>query len=174
MNLKFKDFLADIDLIRNAIDKAIIELFNSHTIDTIFVNDDAGLLVSNNEGAFIVNNISKETIDGVSVIYLFCGVGITICLNDCSTDDMNAVYEHLYYSLGNLEVYESEPVMTYKYNVRDKEAGNVIDTFNSYNEAEKALANYNETDMLDGIFVEDFYEITKTINDDNSTTIKSY
>lgn len=45
------------------------------------------------------------------------------------------------------------------YNVQDSEAGNIIDTFTSYEEAEKVLISYEEEDKANGEYVEGFYEI---------------
>lgn len=48
-----------------------------------------------------------------------------------------------------------------KYIIRDKEAGNVIAEFNTLNEAEQKLREYEEEDKQDGIYEPDFYEIIK-------------
>ena len=45
------------------------------------------------------------------------------------------------------------------YVVRDREAGNVIEHFNTVEEAKKTLERYEEQDKKDGVYVEDFYEI---------------
>ena len=47
------------------------------------------------------------------------------------------------------------------YVTRDREAGNIIERFATKEEAEQALAAYEEADRKDGIFVEDFYEVAK-------------
>lgn len=47
------------------------------------------------------------------------------------------------------------------YIIQDREAGNVIDSFNTIEEAEKALIEYEEQDKKDGIYEENFYEITQ-------------
>lgn len=47
------------------------------------------------------------------------------------------------------------------YVIRDREAGNVIDKFATYEEAEKALEEYENVDRADNIFTKDFYEICK-------------
>ena len=60
-----------------------------------------------------------------------------------------------------IEQIVTEPVMTYEYIIRDREAGNVIDTFKCVHDAEQALKEYYNEDKLSGIFVEDFYEIIK-------------
>ena len=46
-----------------------------------------------------------------------------------------------------------------KYIVADREAGNVIDEFNTLEEAEKRLEEFEEMDKEDGIYTEGFYEI---------------
>ena len=46
-----------------------------------------------------------------------------------------------------------------KYIIRDREAGNVIDTFATLHEAEQAFTKYETDDKKDGIFKKDFYEI---------------
>lgn len=48
-----------------------------------------------------------------------------------------------------------------KYIIRDREAGNIIDRFNTLAEAEAELRAYEEADKKDGIFEEDFYEIVE-------------
>jgi hypothetical protein len=49
------------------------------------------------------------------------------------------------------------------YTIRDREAGNVIDTFTSLEEAKKELKKFEEQDKTDGSYTEDFYEIIETI-----------
>jgi len=46
-----------------------------------------------------------------------------------------------------------------KYILQDKEAGNVIDDFNTLMEAEKALNDYETQDIRNGEYTPDFYEI---------------
>lgn len=46
------------------------------------------------------------------------------------------------------------------YVVRDREAGNVITQFETMEEAQKELEKYEEQDKKDGVYVEDFYEIS--------------
>ena len=48
------------------------------------------------------------------------------------------------------------------YVIQDREAGNVIDWVDTYEEAEAELAKYERQDKEDGIYQEDFYEIVKT------------
>lgn len=48
-----------------------------------------------------------------------------------------------------------------KYIIQDREAGNKIEEFNSLEEAEKALAEYEEQDKKDGTYEENFYEIVE-------------
>lgn len=45
------------------------------------------------------------------------------------------------------------------YEVRDSEAGNVIDTFSTRQEAESALEAYEKSDEEEGIYTPDFYEV---------------
>ena len=45
------------------------------------------------------------------------------------------------------------------FQVRDRQGGNVIDTFDSLEAATYALNEYEEADKLDGIYEENFYEI---------------
>lgn len=45
--------------------------------------------------------------------------------------------------------------------IRGSEAGNIIDSFLSYDEAELALQEYETQDKKDGIFEEGFYEIAE-------------
>ena len=44
--------------------------------------------------------------------------------------------------------------------IRDREAGNVIDTFITYEQALKTMQEYEEDDRRDGSYTDDFYEIT--------------
>lgn len=46
-----------------------------------------------------------------------------------------------------------------KYIIRDREAGNVIATFSSKDEACNELSKYEEQDKIDGTYTPDFYEI---------------
>lgn len=48
-----------------------------------------------------------------------------------------------------------------KYVIRDREAGNEIEWFNSKEDAEKMLQQYEESDKKEGIYSEDFYEIVE-------------
>lgn len=43
--------------------------------------------------------------------------------------------------------------------IRDREAGNVIDSFNTLEEAQRELSIYEENDREEGIYKDDFYEI---------------
>ena len=43
--------------------------------------------------------------------------------------------------------------------IRDREAGNIIDIFATYEEAMTALAAYEAEDTADGDYTPDFYEI---------------
>lgn len=49
------------------------------------------------------------------------------------------------------------------YVIRDKEAGNVIAKFNSYEEAQKELIKYENEDKANGNYTPDFYEIVKEV-----------
>lgn len=46
-----------------------------------------------------------------------------------------------------------------KFIIRDREAGNEITRFDSYEEAVAELEKYEETDKAEGTYTEDFYEI---------------
>lgn len=48
-----------------------------------------------------------------------------------------------------------------RYIVRDREAGNVIDEFETKEAAEMALAKYEEEDKSNGIYEEGFYEVAE-------------
>ena len=50
-------------------------------------------------------------------------------------------------------------IMIRKYIIRDREAGNVIATFSSKDEACNELRKYEEQDKIDGTYTPDFYEI---------------
>lgn len=46
-----------------------------------------------------------------------------------------------------------------KFIIRDREAGNIIDEFNTLTEAKTALKNYEKEDKKFKVFTENFYEI---------------
>lgn len=46
-----------------------------------------------------------------------------------------------------------------RYVIQDREAGNVIDEFNTLTEAKAELERYEEQDKQDGIYTPNFYEI---------------
>lgn len=46
-----------------------------------------------------------------------------------------------------------------KYIIRDREAGNEIDRFTTYEEALKTFFEYEAQDKRDGFYTPDFYEI---------------
>jgi hypothetical protein len=48
-----------------------------------------------------------------------------------------------------------------KYKITDREAGNLIDYFDTIEEAQKAIVQFEKDDLIEGILVEDFYEITE-------------
>lgn len=48
-----------------------------------------------------------------------------------------------------------------KFIIRDKEAGNIIDIFDTIEEAKAELKSYEQEDKKDGTFTEDFYEIVE-------------
>lgn len=50
--------------------------------------------------------------------------------------------------------------MEKKFVVRDRETGTIIDRFSSEELAYKALAEFEEADLCEGIFEPDFYEVT--------------
>lgn len=45
--------------------------------------------------------------------------------------------------------------------IQDREAGNIIDKFNSLEDAKAELASYEEQDKKDGTYTPDFYEIVE-------------
>ena len=50
----------------------------------------------------------------------------------------------------------------YKYIVQDRESGNFIDAYETENEAEIAIYNFEKQDKKDGTYTPDFYEIKLT------------
>ena len=52
------------------------------------------------------------------------------------------------------------------FSIRDRQGGNVIDSFDSLEAAMYALNEYEEADKLDNIYEENFYEIFDTINNE--------
>lgn len=47
----------------------------------------------------------------------------------------------------------------YKWIIRDREAGNKIDCFETLEEAKRTLEEYEKQDKIDGIYEPNFYEI---------------
>ena len=45
------------------------------------------------------------------------------------------------------------------YKIVCKETGNIIDTFQTFDEAQTSLSEFEYQDSMNGIFIEDFYEI---------------
>ena len=54
----------------------------------------------------------------------------------------------------------------YMFQVRDRQGGNVIDSFDSLEAATYALNEYEEADKLDNIYEENFYEIFNCSKDE--------
>jgi hypothetical protein len=52
------------------------------------------------------------------------------------------------------------------FEIRNGQGGNVIDSFDSLEDATYALNEHEEDDKLDGIYEENFYEIFDTINNE--------
>lgn len=52
------------------------------------------------------------------------------------------------------------------FEIRDRQGGNIIDSFDSLEAAMYALNEYEEADKLEGIYEENFYEIFDTINNE--------
>lgn len=52
------------------------------------------------------------------------------------------------------------------FQIRDRQGGNVFDSFESLEAATYALNEYEEADKLEGIYTENFYEIFDTINNE--------
>jgi hypothetical protein len=48
-----------------------------------------------------------------------------------------------------------------KYIVRDREAGNIIDEFDTRGAAYEAIQNYEHDDKQNDIYTEDFYEVAE-------------
>ena len=52
------------------------------------------------------------------------------------------------------------------FEVRDRQGGNVIDSFDSLEAAMYTLNEYEDADKLDGIYEENFYEIFDSSKDE--------
>ena len=52
-----------------------------------------------------------------------------------------------------------------RYIIRDREAGNVIDSFDSLDEAKNELMKFEKTDKKEGTYTPDFYEICDSIEE---------
>ena len=48
------------------------------------------------------------------------------------------------------------------YAIQDRETGTRIDIFDTLEEAERALKEYENDDMKEGVYTPDFYEIAET------------
>lgn len=57
------------------------------------------------------------------------------------------------------EIKPMPALMTYRYKVQDREAGNVIDYFFSKEDADEAVVMFEEGDKEDGTYTPDFYEV---------------
>lgn len=53
-----------------------------------------------------------------------------------------------------------------RYETRDSIAGNVIDWFDTIEEANEAIQRYEEEDKKDGYFEPDFYEIYDNVKEE--------
>lgn len=51
-----------------------------------------------------------------------------------------------------------------KYATRDRKAGNIIEYFNTKEEAERAIIEYEKADKIEGIYEADFYEVAELLN----------
>lgn len=59
------------------------------------------------------------------------------------------------------EIERSKYMAQYKYTIRDREAGNIIASFETLEEAQEELKTYEEQDKKEGTYTEDFYEIVE-------------
>lgn len=59
-----------------------------------------------------------------------------------------------------------------KYVTRDRETGNVIDFFDTKEEAEKAVEEYEAEDAKEGIYSPNFYEVTEADAADRARAIR--
>ena len=57
-------------------------------------------------------------------------------------------------------------VINMKYVIRGREAGNKMGLFDTLEEARKVLAEFEEEDRKDGVYVADFYEIYDRENEE--------
>ena len=54
-------------------------------------------------------------------------------------------------------------VIENKYVIRDREAGNVIEGYKTFEKAKKALEKFEKLDKKEGAFEENFYEIAEIV-----------
>lgn len=66
----------------------------------------------------------------------------------------------LFYYVGETD-YNTNTPTSEKWVVRDREAGNIIEEFESKGEAEAKLKDFENVDKLEGTFTENFYEVAK-------------
>lgn len=74
-----------------------------------------------------------------------------IAINDCQPENVKVSKEEIYSFLE----------LPYKYVIRDREAGNRIDAFYTYEDAQNALDEYEKEDISDDTYSKDFYEIVE-------------
>jgi hypothetical protein len=68
------------------------------------------------------------------------------------------------FEYGSFKIEENiinESVKMRKYVTRDKEAGNIIEYFNTKEEAQQAIEDYERSDKIEGIYEADFYEVAE-------------
>ena len=56
-----------------------------------------------------------------------------------------------------------------RYLIEDREAGNVIDEFDTIEEASKTLAEFEESDKKEGTYTPDFYLLREKLDNDTET-----
>ncbi len=116
MKPKFKNYVDELIGLRDSIDINIGQLFNKLQLKTINCEF---LSININDGVFDVVSvyINDENTYNIPFIYLELKNGVHYSLTDCNTDDMIAIYEHLYYIMFDKYEIENEPTVDYKKNI---------------------------------------------------------
>ena len=70
-----------------------------------------------------------------------------------------------FYNKQNEKHLNEKTMVTLNFQIRDREAGNSIESFDTLAEAKEVLAEYENDDIAEGTFTEDFYEIYDVKNE---------
>jgi len=72
------------------------------------------------------------------------------------------------------QIKKTTTMKTTTYQIQDREAGNVIEVFSSFADAQNAILKYENDDKADGNFTPDFYEIVAVENNGHNSPKNKY